>query len=178
MIRKTESLAYPSNPLDAMRELQELDAAPAPLKPATGIPPAVALPRELPTSSAVAHATGVEVAHATDSEVAQATGSAVGSATMAEKEPRPRPPARNREPDTAGPASAAGENPVAKAMREMLGKPYTCDEKRGPFTVSTVKIPTEVWERLGFAATLADQPKQEIISEALKAYFAKLIGRK
>ena len=63
-------------------------------------------------------------------------------------------------------------------MREMLAKPYRFDPKKGPFTVSTVKIPTEVWERLGWAATLTDRPKQEIISDALKEYFARLVGRR
>jgi hypothetical protein len=63
-------------------------------------------------------------------------------------------------------------------MREMLAKPYSFDPKKGPFTVSTVKIPTDVWERLGWAAVLTDQPKQDIIAVALKNYFATLLRQR
>jgi predicted DNA-binding protein len=57
----------------------------------------------------------------------------------------------------------------------MLSQPYKADPKKGPFTVSTVKIPTEVSERLGWVATLTGRAKQEILAEALKDYFAKVL---
>lgn len=56
-------------------------------------------------------------------------------------------------------------------MRELLGKPYSSSSDRGPFTVSTVKMPSEVWERLGWVSKLIGRTKQDIISEALKGYF-------
>lgn len=163
MSRKTEGLSYPANPLDAIRELQELDAAATqtPKAVGPGAPRADALPIPLPASSEVAHA----------------TSSAVGSVTPVGTESRPRfrRPAPIRESAPTETASGPEENPVARAMREMLARPYTFDAKKGPFTVSTVKIPTEVWERLGWAVALTDRPKQEIIAEALQDYFATLL---
>jgi hypothetical protein len=64
---------------------------------------------------------------------------------------------------------------MANAIRGMLSKPYTADPKRGPFTVSTVKIPSEISERLGWVATLTGKAKQEILADALKDYFAKVL---
>ncbi len=138
-------MSYPANPLDAMRELQELN--------------------ELGTGQG-----GLRERRAAGSAVAPADGSEVGSATgsqVAKKVARERvPPEPQEEP--------AASNPLASALREMLGKPYP-QGARESFTVSTVKIPTEVWERLGFAATLTGRPKQEVIAEALKDYFKKIL---
>lgn len=162
MTRKTESLSYPSNPLAAMRELQELDAKPhgIDVNGAAPEPTKVALP----ASSAVASADSSEEARATSSEVASATRS---------KKPRPKPGRRARggEPD-----SSEEPSPLASAVREMLSEPYTADPKKGPFTVSTVKIPTEVSERLGWVSTLTGKAKQEILAEALKDYFQKILN--
>jgi len=58
----------------------------------------------------------------------------------------------------------------------MLSLPYTADPRKGPYTVSTVKIPTEVWERLGWAASLTERPKQEISAEALNDYYSKILN--
>src|SRR5581483_4199372 len=86
MTRRTESLAYPKNPLAAMRELQELNDLPS---VANGNDPAksrnvVALPTSLPqssaTSSAVAPPDSSEVADATSSPTSSAEGSAVADA--------------------------------------------------------------------------------------------------
>jgi hypothetical protein len=57
----------------------------------------------------------------------------------------------------------------------MLARPYTSDPRKGPFTVSTVKIPTEVWERLGWLSAWAGQPKQEIIADALREHFVRIL---
>jgi predicted transcriptional regulator len=46
---------------------------------------------------------------------------------------------------------------------------------KGPFHVSTVKIPSEVWERLGWAAKFSEQTQQDIIADALKDYFQKML---
>jgi hypothetical protein len=64
---------------------------------------------------------------------------------------------------------------MADAVREMLSRPYTSDPNKGPFTVSTVKVPTEVWERLGWVSTWTGRPKQEIIADALKEHFVKVL---
>lgn len=185
MTRKTESLSYPKNPLVALRELQELNDLPP---VANGSDPtanraAETLPQSSATGSVVAPAGGSDLAHATSSvpsslessETAEATGSDDGSATSSVTQARKRKPTtqtKEEEPsdDTTGPS-----DPLAAAVRQMLSRPYTADPRKGPFTVSTVKIPTEVSERLGWVATLTGKAKQEILAEALKDYFAKVL---
>jgi hypothetical protein len=66
-------------------------------------------------------------------------------------------------------------DPMAEALRDMLAKPYTADVKKGPFAVSTVKIPTEVWDRLDWLSKVSKKPKQEIIAEALKTHFQQIL---
>ncbi|MGI8711378.1 MAG: hypothetical protein ACR2LA_10330 [Acidimicrobiales bacterium] len=56
-------------------------------------------------------------------------------------------------------------------MLTMLARPYPGEPGKGPFTVTSVKIPTDVWDRLGWVSTLLDRPKQDIIAEALRRYF-------
>jgi hypothetical protein len=155
MTRKTESLSYPTNPLAAIRELQELDATSNGQPETNAVQKPAPLLQTLPTRSAVVNATGSEV----------------GSVTRPRHRPHTKPvDSRPVEPEPVGKG-----NPLAQAMREMLAKPYTSDPKKGPYTVSTVKIPTEIWERLGWAAALTDRPKQEIIAEALKEHFATIL---
>lgn len=170
MTRKTEGLSYPAHPLDAIRELQALDAVPP--RPIGGVPPPVPPDEPLPTTLPTTLPVSSEVARTTSSEASSATSS------VPKAQPKAIRTAHFHETSSAKGESNDSENPVANAMREMLAKRYHADPKKGPFTVSTVKIPTEVWERLGWAATLTDRPKQEIISDALKDYFARLVGRR
>jgi len=72
-------------------------------------------------------------------------------------------------------AQQAAWTPLEAALREMLGKPYTTEFEKGPFTVTSMKIHTEVSERLGWAASLTKRPKQDIVSEALRLYFERLL---
>lgn len=161
MTRKTESLAYPADPLAAIRELHDLDAQPA----GVTVPPAA---RRSETTSA----TALPCPPTTGSAVVDEVGSEVGSATgraRRHRPPLPEPAPRPVEPSGRG-------DPLRLAVRELLARPYTADPKLGPFTVSTVKIPTEVWERLGWVSTLSGRPKQEILAEALKDHFEKILG--
>lgn len=154
MGRKTESLAYPTNPLAAIRELQDLDA------PESGGHEAEA--------NAESSATTPPVAQTGSSEVTNAAGSErrVGVA------PRRRQRLANA---TSGAGAAdARPDPVREAVLGMLSSPYSGEVGQGPFTTTTVKIPTEVWERLGWVASLTGQAKQEIIAEALKEYLVKV----
>lgn len=153
--KKSDSLAFPTDPLAAIRELQDLNETP----PVSAKPPpeetAGTNPNEEP-----------EAAHPRRRKNSSATGSAK---------------AREREGTTAkrrspGPANdSKSSDPMTAAVRELLSKPYTDDPLKGPVTVSTVKIPTEVWQRLGWIATLTKRTKQEIISEALKAHFEQFL---
>lgn len=189
MTRRTESLAYPKNPLAAMREFQELNDLPS---VANGNDPArsrsmVALPSPLPqssaTSSVVAPPESSEVADASRSPASSAESSAVAdadrsddsSATSSGQQGRKRKPATRTKEDVPQDDSADTSDPLAAAVRKMLSQPYKADPKKGPFTVSTVKIPTEVSERLGWIVTLTGKAKQEILAEALKDYFAKVL---
>jgi hypothetical protein len=74
------------------------------------------------------------------------------------------------------PESPTAENPVREAMRQALMQSYSADLSKGPSTATTIRIPTEIWERLDMASTLENQTKQDIIAEALKQYLKK-IGR-
>jgi hypothetical protein len=155
MTRKTESLSFPKDPLAAMRELQELDTSPR-----NDTPPAPAEERDNATSLPDTHATGSEVSSVTTPAASSRGGS------EATKEKRPR----------AQQAPAATErDPIAGAVKELLSRPYSSEEGKAPLTVSTVKMPSEVWERLGWAAKLTGQAKQDIIRDALKDYFRKLL---
>jgi hypothetical protein len=161
MNRKTESLSYPTNPLAAIRELQELDAPPKTVSKANqSQKPAIVA---LPTSSEVASATGSDETGATSSEES--------SAPQVKK--RRAGPSRKEDGHKQELSETAG--PMAGAVREMLSQPYTADPRKGPFTVSTVKIPTEVSERLGWVSALTGKAKQEILAEALKDYFDKVL---
>ncbi len=181
MTRKTASLAYPNNPLAAMRDLQDLD------RPENGPTNA----NSSAESSAVAHQPSSERGSKRDNDEGNAntpTGaqkptpkprrqrdgeeSSADTRTVAQK-PTLKRSSRSRptEPD----ADEVSSNPMADAVWAMLRQPYTADVRKGPFTVSTVKIPTEVWERLGWVATLTGRAKQEIITDALKTHFDKVL---
>lgn len=186
MTRKTESLSYPKNPLVALRELQDLNDPPpvANGHDSTTKRAAEALPQSSATSRVVAPADGSDSAHATSSvpsspesiETADATGSDNGSATSSVNQARKRKPTtRTKEEEEPPDDTTSPSDPLAAAVRQMLSRPYTADPRKGPFTVSTVKMPTEVSERLGWVATLTGKAKQEILADALKDFFAKVL---
>src|SRR5690348_6348994 len=97
MTRKTASLAYPADPLAAIRELQELDARPAVgqggARGRTSVPGPTPAPRPLPPPEAAAP----PPMPATSSAVANAGGSdgssAASSADRGVLRPRPGRPA-------------------------------------------------------------------------------------
>lgn len=71
--------------------------------------------------------------------------------------------------------SATGSNPVHDAMRAMLALPYPLGMESGMMTVTTVKIPKPLWERLEYARTLTKKDKQDIIAAALRLYFEQIV---
>ena len=153
MIRKTQSLMYPTDPLAALRALQDLDApTPAPARePAPG-----PKPRPPEPASGDAGATGSEGSSATP---------LAGAPEPAVRRPRPAEP--RRDPPAA--------DPMADAVRRLLAAPYADGAGRGAVTASTVKLPTEVWERLGWVAKLSGRHKQDVITDALKRYFEHVL---
>lgn len=132
-----------------MRELQELS-------PIT--PEPVKKPRALNPSKS-------------SSEVANATGS-VTTNVADSAEPSPKQARRNTRQKEDGDER---KNQLNEALIQLLAKPYDSESKSGPFTSTTVKIQTELWERLGYASTFTALPKQEILAEALRDYFRKLV---
>src|SRR4051812_17366005 len=131
MASKSESLSFPADPLAALRALQDLDAPAAPTAVPTPSPPGERGPAPQATPAA-------------GSEGGNATGSAVAK----------KPAARRERGGPEGEAKRPGDaaDPLGDAVRELLARPYAADGARAPVTVSTVKIPTEVWERLGWVA--------------------------
>ena len=121
--KKTEALTFPTNPLAAMRELQDLD------------PP----PPEIPTPEPPPE----------DSEQIE---SPISSFRQIET-----PPTRTIDP-------------VRQAILQVLAEPFIGDPLKGPFTVTTVKVPTVIWERLALFAQLTGEHKQEILAKALKEF--------
>jgi len=98
---------------------------------------------------AVARTTGNTDLHTDSSKPAKATSSTTYSATVL--------------------------NPVRQAMIEMLAQPYPADMADGVMTVTSVKIPKPVWERLEYARTITKKDKQDIIAEALRLYFDRIV---
>lgn len=198
--RKNDSLAVPADPLAALRALQDLDARPAAPPPrsppgadhATALPPTGATGSgDAPnTGSPVGSAGGGAAAGVRDNAPARRRTSADGSeggeagserssdtagwAASGHDSGRVRPP-RPRKPDPAWVSDEDPADPMAEAVRTMLGRPYAADPEKGPFTVSTVKIPAEVWDRLGWLSKWTGRAKQDIIADALKDHFAKVV---
>jgi predicted DNA-binding protein len=83
------------------------------------------------------------------------------------QELNPAPPAA---PSDARPEGQETPNPLHEAILNILAQPYTRSPAQGPFTVTSIKMHTELWERLGLASTLTGRPKQELVAEALRAY--------
>jgi hypothetical protein len=106
-------------------------------------------PEEELSGSPTSHATTLPDISTTALPVAQIGSSAVGSATSSD--------------------------PVRQAMLGMLGMPYPEDMAEGMMTVTSVKIPKPIWERLEYARTLTKKDKQDIIAEALRLYFDRIV---
>jgi len=60
-------------------------------------------------------------------------------------------------------------------MLGMLAMPYPEDMDEGGMTVTSVKIPKPIWERLEYARTLTKKDKQDIIADALRIYFELIV---
>jgi hypothetical protein len=150
MATKSESLSFPADPLAALRALQDLDAPAAP-------------PREPPRPVPEEGEPGPPAARATGGEGGGAARSAAAK----------RPAARRGRGAPGDEAKRPGDesDPLGDAVRELLARPYAGEGSKVPVTVSTVKIPTEVWERLGWVAAITGRTKQDLIAEALKGYF-------
>jgi predicted DNA-binding protein len=60
------------------------------------------------------------------------------------------------------------------ALAQLLATPLDPGLLHGPFQAGTVRMPTELWKRVGWIASFTGRTKQEIIGEALLAYLERL----
>jgi hypothetical protein len=60
------------------------------------------------------------------------------------------------------------------ALTQLLSTPLEVDLKKGPFQAATVRMPAEVWKRVGWVASFSGRTKQEVIGEALITYLDRL----
>jgi hypothetical protein len=156
-------------------------------------------PEELPSGSPTSHATTLPDISTTALPAAQIDSSIVGSATEEKTETPTAKPRRSRPatlPEKAVATNSAtadtttlpvaqivssavggatGSDPVRQAMLGMLALPYPEDMAEGVMTVTSVKIPKPIWERLEYARTLTKKDKQDIIAEALRLYFDRIV---
>jgi predicted transcriptional regulator len=56
----------------------------------------------------------------------------------------------------------------------LLAQPLAGDPAKGPFTVTSIKVHQQIWERLGHVATITGRAKQDLVTEALLDLFAKI----
>jgi hypothetical protein len=83
-----------------------------------------------------------------------------------------RTPARPHVHAKAAPSTTNGVE--AKTLMEMLATAASLDLDHGPFQAATVRMPVELWKRIGWVASLTGRTKQAVIGEALSDYLEKL----
>ena len=165
----TRSLRASANPQARMQELlkQPTDATHLQVG-------AIALPDSSTTSSAVAQNCG-----STDIDAGSSIEISADSSTPAlprRKLGSPRPVSTTAQKRKSVPAQKSTDSdPVRQAMLGMLALPYPDDMGEGVMTVTSVKIPRPIWERLEYARTLTKMDKQDIIADALRIYFELIV---
>jgi predicted DNA-binding protein len=60
------------------------------------------------------------------------------------------------------------------ALSQLLSTPLEPDLLKGPFQAGTVRMPTELWKRVGWIASFTGRTKQDIIGEALLSYLERM----
>lgn len=164
--KQSEGLSYPSNPLAAMRDLQDLDI------------PAIEEPGNSTSNPAIQQHDNTDVHTATQQHSPVPTQQrARKAASTTGNTPRPqRTNASTQPPVSASTPQQRGSAAVRQTMLEVLTQPYESDLVKGPTTATTLRIPTEIWERLGMASSITGRTKQDLVSEAVKIHLES-IGR-
>ena len=173
MRRKTEGLTFPTDPLAAMRDLQNLDAPTDTEAEANNF-------AETQTQNG---------AHTTSSTVVLPTSSTEGSVSRpaSESVPRPNDPLigsavsskvfHTTSSAVVLPTSSTEGNatdPLRQAVLSLLAQPLAGDPTKGPFTVTSIKVHQQIWERLGHVAGVTGRNKQDLVAEALLDLFVKI----
>jgi hypothetical protein len=150
-MNKMKSLRVPRNPLARLQELE------AEMTPAVAAGP----------SGAAGHQ---ETPRSSDSRTNAPTNERTLERTRAATDERANgranagTHARTKEPDGVEKA----------ALAQLLATPLEPGLLHGPFQAGTVRMPTELWKRVGWIASFTGRTKQEIIGEALLAYLERL----
>ena len=160
----TRSLRASTNPQARMQELLRRDNPnPTPTSDATEI-------TEINTTELLGSSTTSSAIAQTESSVdTKLDGSAVAKKRRQTDTQKPRSIVAQKA------ASVIDGDPVRQAMLGMLALPYPDDMADGAMTVTSVKIPKPVWERLEYARTLTKKDKQDIIADALRIYFELIV---
>jgi hypothetical protein len=99
-------------------------------------------------------------------------GSLAGGATPGEV--RAHAPTHARANGRANGHASVPEGAEEAALVQLLSTPLEADLKKGPFQAATVRMPAEVWKRVGWVASFSGRTKQEVIGEALISYLDRL----
>lgn len=150
--KKTEGLAYPSNPLAAMRDLQELDT-----------------PTESPQPDDATTQQQRKTSGNTTTQ--QQSKKDVPAKERVAREDRILPAVPATPPSVPAPHGSAA---VRLAMLNALLGPYETDLIKGATTATTLRLPTELWERLGMASAITGKTKQDLVSDALQIHLRKV----
>jgi hypothetical protein len=80
-------------------------------------------------------------------------------------------------PCTPAPAHAPSSGvagPEEQTLAQLLATPFPGDPTQGPFQAATVRMPVELWKRVGWVSSLTGRTKQDVIGEALLRYLEQL----
>jgi hypothetical protein len=80
-------------------------------------------------------------------------------------------------PRTPAPAFASGDRLAGveeKTLAQLLATPFPGAPGQGPFQAATVRMPAELWKRVGWVSSLTGRTKQDVIGEALFRYLEQL----
>jgi hypothetical protein len=80
-------------------------------------------------------------------------------------------------PCTPAPAHAPGTGvagPEEQTLAQLLAAPFPADPAQGPFQAATVRMPAEIWKRVGWVSSLTGRTKQDVVGEALVRYLEQL----
>lgn len=178
--QKTKSLTLALNPVARMRELADLDNPPAPPEVPNDSNAATEQhgndATHKPSSEATPPQSSAQALEQDNVETQKPEGAGAQPQGNAETQQHRNAATKKRSSTPAQPELDTAQNPVREAMRQALMQAYSVDLSKGPSTATTIRIPTEIWERLDMASSLEGQTKQDIIAEALKQYLTK-IGR-
>jgi len=159
----TRSLRASANPQARMQELLKRDNPPNNVIETTVLPDVQAI-ADIDGST-----TGIAVAQADSSAETNTDSSAIA------KKPKQSDAQKPRSTTAQKSGSSKLGDPVHQAMMGMLSLPYPDDMAEGAMTVTSVKIPKPIWERLEYARTLTKKDKQDIIADALRIYFELIV---